>query len=145
MYFEVKIRYEAVAEDAGTKNVSETYAVESNTFTEAESAILKKVVPYISGMWQIVAVKIAPYKEVIAYKNCESADKFYRAKLTLVTIDEKTAREKRSIVTYLVHAESLLDAQRTVEWFMSGTGIVYSQMSIVETPVIDVFQNGSSQ
>ena len=65
---------------------------------------------------------------------------WYKAKLQFITIDEKTAKEKRSNVTYLVEATSLHNALDNIDTVMKGTMLDYVQASVSETAIIDVFE-----
>lgn len=66
--------------------------------------------------------------------------RYYKAKLQFITIDEKTEKEKRSNVTYLVEATSLHNALDNIDAVMKGTMLDYVQASVSETAIIDVFE-----
>ena len=66
--------------------------------------------------------------------------KWYKAKLQFITIDEKTEKEKRSNVTYLVEACSLRNALDNIDTVMKGTMIDYVQANVGETQIQDVFE-----
>ena len=66
--------------------------------------------------------------------------RFYKAKLQFITIDEKTEKEKRSNVTYLVEACSLRNALDNIDKVMQGTMIDYVQANVGETQLVDVFE-----
>lgn len=68
---------------------------------------------------------------------------YYKAKLQFITIDEKTEKEKRSNVTYLVEATSLDNAVQNINTAMRGTMIDYTKSNIAETKIIDVFEHKS--
>lgn len=139
IWFETKIRYNKTMEDGRNKKVTEVYTVEALNFTEAESAITEEMSHYISGEFDVKAITRAPYGEIF-FSDADSDDKWYRAKLAFITIDEKTEREKRSNVIYLVQAESLDNARQYVKDVMAKTMIDYEVVSISETPIMDVFE-----
>lgn len=66
--------------------------------------------------------------------------RYYKAKLQFITINEKTEKEKRSNVTYLVEATSLHNALDNIDTVMKGTMLDYVQASVSETAIIDVFE-----
>ena len=138
-WFETKIRYDKTMEDGRNKKVTEVYTVEALSFTEAESAIKEEMLHYVSGEFDVKAITRAPYGEIF-FSDADSDDKWYRAKLAFITIDEKTEREKRSNVVYLVQAESLDNARQYVKDVMAKTMIDYEVVSISETPIMDVFE-----
>jgi hypothetical protein len=94
---------------------------------------------YISGEFEITDVKKAQYKEVF-FSDAANDDRYYKAKLAFITIDEKTEKEKRSNVTYLVQAATLDGAVKNINEVMDGTMIDYEKSNIAETKIIDVFE-----
>ena len=68
-------------------------------------------------------------------------DKWYKAKLQFITIDEKSEKEKRSNVTYLVQAKSLARALRYIDEVMGKTMIDYDVVGLNETKLMDVFEH----
>ena len=138
-WFETKIRYDKTMEDGRDKKVTEVYTVEALSFTEAESAITEEMSHYVSGEFDVRAITRAPYGEIF-FSDADSDDKWYRAKLAFITIDEKTEKEKRSNVVYLVQAASLDNARQYVKDVMAKTMIDYEVVSISETPIMDVFE-----
>lgn len=139
-WFECKVRYEKTGEDGTPRKVTETYVVDAVSFGEAESRILKEMSNYVSGEVEIVDLKIAAYKEVFFADN-DLADKWYKAKLAFITIDEKTDKEKKTTVYYLVNAGSINSALKNVDEIMCGTMIDYQTCNVCETHIIDVFEH----
>jgi hypothetical protein len=141
IWFECKIGYEKVMEDGLQKKVTETYVVDALSFTEAEKRIMEEMSSYISGEFTIKDIKIAPYKEIF-FSDDEMADRWYKAKLQFITIDEKTEKEKRSNVNYLVQAGTLKGAVNNIESVMGTTMIDYVIAAVNETTLMDVFEYG---
>ena len=144
IWFECKIAYEKVMEDGLQKKVSESYVVDALSFTEAEKRIMEEMSSYISGEFTIKDIKIAPYKEIF-FSDEELADRWYKAKLEFITIDEKTEKEKRSAVNYLVQAGTLKGAVGNIESVMGTTMIDYVIASVTETKLMDVFKYGKQE
>lgn len=138
-WFECKIKYEKMTEEGTLKSVTEQYVVDALSFSEAEERITEQMSAYISGEFEVTDVKKAAYKEVFFDDGDNCSDRWYRAKLDFITLDEKTEKEKLSRVTYLVNAATLKGAFQNVEKAMSDTWIDYSTASISETKIMDVF------
>ena len=137
-YYEVKIQYQKTLEDGKEKKVTEQYAVEALSFTEAESRIIEEMTPYISGDFDIVSEKIAPYNEIILSDN-STDDKWFVSKVGFIALDEKTAKEKKQTFRYLVQAETSEKAMDyTKEMFSHGMSD-YSIDAVQDTPTLDVF------
>jgi hypothetical protein len=126
-------------EDGLQKKVKENYVVDALSFTEAESRIMEEMSSYISGEFTIEDIKIASYKEIF-FSEEEMADRWYKAKLQFITIDEKTEKEKRSNVNYLVQAGTLKGAVNNIESVMGTTMIDYVIATVAETTLMDVFE-----
>ena len=139
IWFECKIVYEKVMEDGLQKKVTETYVVDALSFTEAENRIMEEMSSYISGEFTLKNLTIAPYNEIF-FSDEEMADRWYKAKLQFITIDEKTEKEKRSNVNYLVQAGTLKGAVTNIENVMGTTMIDYVIAALSETQIMDVFE-----
>ena len=143
-YFEVKIQYQKILENGKEKRVTEQYVVESLSFTEAEARIIKEMIPYVSGDFDVVSEKIAPYNEIFLSDN-STDDKWFVSKVGFITLDEKTAKEKKHTFRYLVQAETSEKAMDyTKEMFSHGMSD-YSIDSVQDTPTLDVFLHGSTE
>ena len=138
-WFETKIQYEKTMEDGLQKKVKEQYVVDALSFTEAEKRITEEMSSYISGAFDVADIKKATYKEIF-FSDEATADRWYKAKVQFITIDEKTEKEKRSNVYYLVQASTLQGALKNVDEVMGGTMIDYAIVAISETTVMDVFE-----
>ena len=138
-WFECKIRYEKTMEDGLPKKVSEVYVVDALSFSEAEERIMEEMLPYNLVDIEIVDVKIAPYREVF-FADDNLADQWFKAKLSFITIDERTDKEKRTSMMYLVNAGNISSAINNIGEVMSGTMIDYVTTSISATKIMDVFE-----
>ena len=139
-WFECKIRYEKVMEDGLQKKVTEQYVVDALSFSEAEKRIIEEMSAYISGEFEVTDVKKAQYKEVF-FSDAANDDRYYKAKLQFITIDERTEKEKRSNVTYLVQAATFDGAVKNINDVMGDTMIDYEKSNIAETKIMDVFEH----
>ena len=139
-WFECTVRYERQMEDGMTKKVNELYVVDALSFGEAEESITKEMTSYVSGEFEVKKINPAAYGEVFFSENAAD-DRWYKARLSFITIDEKTEKEKRSSVTYLVQASTFNGAVKNIEEVMSGTMIDYVIANIMETKIMDVYEH----
>lgn len=139
-WFEVGIRYRKTQEDGSEKAVTERYAVDALSFTEAESAITEEMEAYISGEFKIKSEVQANYGEVWFSDN-DDDDKWYKAKLSYIAIDERTEKEKRTNITYLVQAKSMHRALKNIDEVMGKSLADYEVVGLQETKVLDVFEH----
>lgn len=137
-FYEVKIQYQKTLEDGREKKVTEQYVVEALSFTEAEARIIEEMTPYISGEFDVVSEKIAPYNEIFLSDRTDD-DKWFISKVGFITIDERTAKEKKQTFRYLVQAETSEKAMDyTKEMFSHGMSD-YSIDAVQDTPTLEVF------
>ena len=136
-WFECKVRYDKLMENGMQKKVNEPYMVDALSFTEAEARIIEEVTPFISGDFSVSAVKRTNISEIFWD---DSADKWYLVKVAFITIDERTAVEKKSISQILVAASDFRGALDNFLEGMKGTMADYEIVSINETPLVDVYK-----
>ena len=90
-----------------------------------------------TGELAVTAVKRVKLDDIF---YSEGGDRWYKVKINMITIDEKTAAEKKTPSNSLVQASSFKGALDTFLEGMKGTTFDYEIASIVETPLMDVFQ-----
>ena len=143
-WFECKIRYEKTMEDGLPKKVTETYTIDALSFTEAEQRITEEISAYISGEFDIVSEKIAAYNEIFISDRTDD-DKWFISKVAFITLDEKTAKEKKQTFRYLVQAATSEIALDYTKEMLSHGMSDYSIDSVQDTPTLDVFLHGSAE
>ena len=136
-WFECKVRYDKLKENGAAKKVNEPYLVDALSFTEAEARITEEQRPFISGEFQVSAIKPTKIAEIFWD---ETGDRWYLVKVAFITIDEKTAAEKRSNSLILVQAANFKHALERFEEGMKGTMADYEIVQITETPLMDVYK-----
>ncbi|MBF1062520.1 MAG: DUF4494 domain-containing protein [Prevotellaceae bacterium] len=139
-WFETKIRYTKTHEDGRQKPVTEQYVVDALSFSEAEAAIFEEMKDCINSDYKITDIRPAAFHEIF-FSDLDKDDRWYKAKLQFVTIDEKTEKEKRTNIIYLVQSATLNGAVKNIDEIMGGTTINYALVSINETSIMDVFEH----
>ena len=136
-WFECKVRYEQTQEDGLEKMVTETYVYKAEDFGEAYDKATKDMSTSISGEFEITAMKIAQYKEIITQDE-RTEEKYYRVKVNLIILDEKTQKEKKIACYYLVNADSVEKARKYTDTAFSDTLMDYVIEAVQEAKIIDV-------
>lgn len=136
-WFECKVRYDKIQENGSVKKVTEPYLVDALSFTEAEARIIEEQTPFISGEFSVSAVKRTKITEIFWD---ETGDRWYLVKVAFITIDEKTAQEKKTSTLILVQASSFREALENFLEGMKGTAADYEIQQITETPLMDVYR-----
>jgi hypothetical protein len=142
-WFECKIRYEKMMENGMAKKVTEPYLVDALSFTEAEKRIIEEMSYFISGEFTVSDIKRANYSEIFTTED-EEADRWFRCKVIFITLDEKSAAEKRTSTNMLVQASDLRDAVKRLDEGMQGTMADYQIGAVSETPLMDIYPYAES-
>ena len=118
------------------KKVTELYIVDAISFTEAESRIIGEMSAFISGEFAVVSEKITNYSELV---ETVGGDKWYKAKVNFMTLDEKTGKEKKQAFYYLIQANDIDHARSRLTEFMHGSLADWECEALQETKIMDVF------
>lgn len=142
-WFECKVRYEKTQDDGSEKMVNELYVVDALSFTEAEASIIDNMQVYVSGEFKVANINPTNYNEIFFSDICDD-DLWFKARLAFITIDDKSNKEKRIYVNYLIQAKCIERAKRYVDEVMGKTMIDYELKSLSETKIFDVFEHEPS-
>ena len=137
-WFECAVRYGRTTEEGPEKKVTETYVVEALSFTEAEAKIIRELSPFTPGELEIKKITPMSISEIF-FSDRDADDSWFKCKLAFITIDEKTAVEKRTASYQLVQASDLKSALSVFLEGMHDTMADFEIASIAETPLMDVF------
>ena len=140
-WIKTSVRFQKRMENGTTKRVTDSYLVDALSFAEAEARIIKEVTPYISGEFNVSAVKKSNVSEIFRNKvEYDCVQKWYKAKVAFITLDEKTKSEKRTIAVYMVEAPDFHNAlENFVESMKKETMEDFVIVGIEETSILDVF------
>ena len=134
-WFECKVSYERQADSMGMKKVSESYLVDALSFTEAEKRIIKEVRPFVS----VVNIRRARIAELFLNDEAED-DRYFRAKVNFITVDEKSGSEKKTSATMIVKSDSLPNAVTELKAQLDSQMASYEIAAVTDTQILDVFQ-----
>lgn len=135
-WFECKVSYDKTMENGPQKKVTEPYLVDALSFTEAEARIIEELRPYIAGEFTIADIKRAKLSELFFNEN---GDRYFKAKVCFITLDEKSGTEKTTVANMLAQACDLREALQVVNKGMEGTMADYYISSLSATALMDVF------
>lgn len=157
--YECSVRFDKMMQNGVVKKVTEKYLVDAVLFSEAEARIYREMAPYISGEFDVVAIKRTKYSEIVYDKFnllsqaesefqkitrqnsqlSELADKWFEVVVNFITIDEKTAAEKKTATAFIVNANSNKTAHEAVVEHMKGTISDYEIATVKETSILEVY------
>ena len=137
-WFKTKVRFEKMGEDGMNKFVTEDYVVDALSHTEAENRITEEMRSFVSGEFEVKGIVPAPFKEIF-FSDDPADDRWYQAKVALISFDENTQKEKRNNKAYLVQAGSVESAVVNIKEAFGGSMMDYVIVSVAETKFWDVY------
>lgn len=133
-FFEVKIKYDKVLDNGAQGAVTETYAMDAMSFTEAEAMMIEYITPFLTGGYVIKAIKRAQYHDLIK----AGEEKFFLVKYNIITIDEKSGNEKKTLIQVLFQADTIDEAKDAARKEMGKSLVDYELVCVKETPIIEM-------
>lgn len=135
-WYECKVKYRKLLETGEQKLVTEPYLVDALSYTEAEKRINEEMASYVSEEFKITNIKVANYAEIHPFEN---SDRWFRTKVSLVTFDEESGKERKSNMYLLIQGNDLKEAFDNTIQVMKNTMGDYTIPAISESPIMDVF------
>lgn len=137
-WFECKVKYDKTQENGLTKPQTESYLVDALSFTEAEKRFIEEIHSFISGDYLVQDIKRAKIAELVESADA-SDDRWYKAKVCFITVDERTAVEKKTAQIQYIQAKDFATALANLQRSMEGTMADWIVSSMQETSIMDVF------
>ena len=134
-YFICSVVCETVAEDGTPKKVKRAYVEEAASFADAEYDIVKDI---NDPVLEIVDISRAPFSEIFFSDRKDDDMRHYKVKVSFISVDDSTGKERKYTVYYLSQGTSTKDAQRVTDAVLGGL-MDYKVEAIVETRIIDLF------
>ena len=138
-YFEATVKYERQGEKGLMQKVSEKYIVDALTFGDTERRLLEEVGCYATGSVLVQDIKRTQFMEIFETTD-ESADKFFKVKIAMITIDEDKGVEKKTPAFLLVEAANIQDALDRMKEGMKDYLIDFDLVSVQDTKIMAVYK-----
>ncbi|MFD0931121.1 DUF4494 domain-containing protein [Psychroflexus salinarum] len=135
-WFECKVKYRKTHDTGEQKITTDTYLLDAVSYTEAEARINEEMKAYTSEEFRIMNIKVANFTEVHPFENC---DRWFKSKVSLISLDEESGKEKKSNIYLLVQANDVKEAFEHTNKALEDTTGDYTIPSITESPILDVF------
>ena len=136
MWYEVKVKYSKIDDNERIKTFNQPYLFDALTFTEAEARAIEEMGKYLSEGFKITNIKVCNFSEI--FPN-EEGDRWFKCKVSLVTLDEDKGLERRTNTYVLVQANNVDDAYAYLTEQFSDTVSDFKIPSVTESQIIDVF------
>lgn len=133
-WFNCKVTYEKEVNQSGKiKNVSENYLVDAESFADAEFRLAE----YLENRGVFITDSVRKMRIYELFMDHKS-QRFYKAKVGFISLDEKAGVEKKKYVQMVIQADSLGDAINVLINKMKDTLSNYEIHTVSETQIIDI-------
>lgn len=132
-YIEVAARFDTLDENGSKVKKVEKYLVKADTFMEAETMV-KKNFGEASMYVDVDAVKKSNIVELVDIANAED-DTLYKVKISLISLDEKSGKEKHHFTYILIESSTIDNAIKAVREWMKGTISDYTILAVTESGI----------
>lgn len=134
--FEVKLRVEKTDETGCRRKVTECYLVEAFSFGEAEKTALDEIGGYVD-MDIVLSVSKVKYSE-LWLRECSHCGRYFKVVVEVLTVDERTEKEKRTRLPFLVESVSLDDCRDVVKEMLRDAPVSWDVVQMKEVGYVDV-------
>lgn len=141
-WFTVKIKYTKQTEEGALKRVTEAYLFDAASFTEAEARSIEEVAMSIKGDVLVTNIAKTDFADVIHFGDC---DTWYKVKVSFVSYDENSEKEKRQASNVLVNAPDLIEAiKRTHDNFKDSISS-FEILAAAISPIVEIYAYDDSE
>tara|TARA_R110002020_G_scaffold28871_1_gene91525 strand:- start:1852 stop:2355 length:504 start_codon:yes stop_codon:yes gene_type:complete len=142
IWYVAKIKYQKQTDEGLLKLVTESYLVDAVSFTEAEARIIEVMAPEISGEILVDSIAKATYTEILNY---EDSDKWFKGRVTYISVDGDGGKEKKVSTYFLVSANTTKEAYERIDDSLSSMLVPFEVPSVSLTNIIEVFPYNSEE
>ncbi len=132
----VKVKYTKEFQDGTLKRVTEPYLVSAISFTDAEARIYQEVGEFVRGEFIVTSIAKTDFNDIIQYDDAET---WYKCKVSYVSEDADSGKEKKVNTNYLVSAHNVKEAYERLEESMKGLMVSYEIPMISLTQIVEIF------
>lgn len=133
--FIVKCSFKKVMEDCKAKKVTEAYLIDAMSCTEAEARAVKE----LSCYYEDLEVSSVTEKKVVDVIGKEYHEGFFLAKVALISLDERSGKEKKTVSTWYVRGDSFKDAYTAVDLELAKSMADTEILSLCKTNIVEYY------
>ena len=135
-WYTVKVKYTKQFTDGTLKRVTEPYLFSAVNFTDAETRVHKEVGEFVRGEFDVTSISVVDYADIFHY---DDAEVWYKCKVSYVSEDMDSGKEKKVSNNFLVSAHNVKEAYDRIEESLKDLQADYETPTISETSIIEVF------
>ena len=137
-YFEVKVKRMKADAQGVFKEVNELYLADAVSVADAQYKVEQMILAYDSvALMSVTVAREVKYKELFLAGDMDD-DRYFKAAVGIITLDEKTGREKKARQNMLVRAGNLCEACARLEAGMKDSMMDYDVVSIADAKYVEI-------
>jgi hypothetical protein len=135
-WFTVKVKYTKQLEDGQLKRVTEPYLLDAVSFTDAEARIYEEMGQIIRGEFIVTNIAKTEFADIFQY---EDEFTWYKCKVSYLSVDADSGKEKRVTNQFLVSASNVKEAYERLQESLSDMMVSFDVPMIQVSPIVDIF------
>jgi hypothetical protein len=135
-WYESRVKYLKIDQGGYERKVNDNYLLDAISFTDAEARIFQKMQEITSADFQVTNIKKSNITEVIP---SESGEWWYKAKISIITIDEEAGKEKKVNQYILIMADDIEHALKRLNEGLSYMLVPYVVTAIQLSTISEVY------
>ena len=135
-WFLVVVKFTKEFTDGTLKRVSEHHLISAVSFTDAERSIYQEVGQYVRGEFTVQRVAKKNISDIFVY---DDSDNIYECKVSYISEDADSGKEKKFVSLYLVDAKDIKEAHIRIEESLKGLMITFDITVIVKSKIVEIF------
>jgi DNA repair ATPase RecN len=133
-WFECKFKYNREDQNGGFTTVTEIYLIDAVSFTDAEARVYEEIG---SNFREFVLLAVSKYRVHELVFNEEGLT-WYKCKVAITSLDEKSGKEKKLKQMILVNGNTIKEAYDRVEDLFSDSTSDYQILEIITTNIVEI-------
>ena len=135
-WYQVKSKFTKEYTDGTLKRVTEPCLYNAMSFTEAEARANKEIGQYVRGEFLITHIAKQNFQDIFEYDDSET---YYKAKVSYISEDADSGKEKKVSNSYLVSANSTNEASDRIEENLKGLMVTFEISKVEKTKLVAVY------
>jgi len=135
-WYSVKAKFTKQLEDGRLKRVTDHFLFDSVSFTDAEARCYEEVGSNVKGGFSITAIKKENFADIFHYEDSET---WYKVKVSYLSSDADSGKEKKISHLMLVTASSVKEATVRLLESLADMMVTLEVLSVTKTDIVEIF------
>lgn len=138
-WYQTNVKFTKEYRDGTLKRVTEPYLVSALNHGEAEARIYTEVGEYVRGEFLVKAVRQVDFADIFIFEDDPEDCTFYKCKISYVTEDADSGKEKVVNNNFLVDAHNVIEAAQRMRESLKHLMVKFEITQITKTKFVNIF------